>query len=970
MKIHRVRAHEFGKLNGELDLAPGMTVIHGDNEAGKSTWLQAIFAALCGRRRGRGANTLEEREFERQYKPWSGGQWRATVKFELDDGRRIEIQQRDLDTKESVAQDAETGRPIGDEIIYSGSIDGSRFLGLNRQVMPSTLVIGQGDIQRLRQKSERKGDEASALQEELQRAAASAGGAATAVEALRTLREYASEEVGLERRNSTKPLQRSIELAAAAREALGDGRSRHNERIRLENELSAARDWARGAETRVRTCQGQLTQRKLERLNDRLARIDGLTAKFPDGAAPTAPGEEPDAGAARELREAAEAFRWRPRAPAESAGPSADEMAAQLAQLPEAPDGDSEVAAEVATAARSWRAATEARTLREQLGLGEAPVNVLAKADEARAKRALAILELPPAESLDEAERRVQELIEQVEEPKRRLEKATPFGRWPAIGAVAGSLLLVLGTLDLVPRAVGVAGVLLMVACYALIYLGQKRVGLSRSRPVEEAAVGMDLADARADLRDLKRKQKQRDRQFEAARRELESLGLGTDADDVRDALTALRERETWEREHAFWQTRLEAAREAEATAETALRTALADRGVEDPDALVGILLETYEGRCRRNAELASGTGRREALESRLEAQRQSERIAATREASERRFRAALDAVGLPTDSDEDAELWAGSWLENRERRLQERRHDWDRLQRLLDGTDRQTLAAQRDAVARERTRTGDSITDETDELRTLGDAALERMLAEARVDAEKARLEVNRHEVRLAADADLPSLAELEEEHAAAEREVDLLRRASGILDKTRGHLEAAQDEVHRMLAPDLREKLEKRLSLVTNGRYSAVRIDPEEGMEVQLEVEDGVYRSATELSHGTVDQTYLLLRIGLAEALGDKKESAPLFLDDATVHSDTDRTSRFLDLLLALSDERQIVVFSQEQEVRQWAAKRLVGDPRNRLIELGPDGLPLRAKANIGPAGADADQPAPDPERQHSLL
>ena len=46
MKIHRVRAHEFGKLDGELDLAPGMTVIHGDNEAGKSTWLQAIFAGL------------------------------------------------------------------------------------------------------------------------------------------------------------------------------------------------------------------------------------------------------------------------------------------------------------------------------------------------------------------------------------------------------------------------------------------------------------------------------------------------------------------------------------------------------------------------------------------------------------------------------------------------------------------------------------------------------------------------------------------------------------------------------------------------------------------------------------------------------------------------------------------------------------------------------------------------------------
>ncbi len=969
MKILRVRAHEFGKLDGELDLAPRMTVIHGGNEAGKSTWLQAIFAGLCGRRRGRGANTSEEREFERQYKPWNRGPWRVTVKFQLDDGRRIEIQQRDLDTKESVAHDADTGRAVGDEIIYSGSIDGSRFLGLNRQVMPSTLVIGQGDIQRLRQRSEKRGDEASALKEELQRAAASAGGAATAVEALRTLKEYASAEIGLERRNSSRPLQRSIDRAAAAREALRAAGRRHGERTRLENDLIAARDWARGAEARVRACQGQLAERTLGRLDRQLAEIDRLAAKFPGGAAPARPGEEDDAGAALELREAAEAFRWRPPAPAESAGPTADEMAAQLADLPEAPDGDSAVADEVAAAARSWRAATEARTLRAQLGPGEAPKAVLAKTDEARAKQALATLELPPAESLDEAERRVRELLAQLDARKRRPGKATPFGRLRTIGLVVGSLLLMLVIFEVVPRVAGVTAALLSLVCSLLAYVGQKRGGLPRARPVEEAAVGMDLADARANLRDLERRKKQRDRQFAGARSELESLGLEADADSVRDALAALGEQKRWEREHALWQTRLEAAREAEATSETALRAALADRGVENPDASVGALLEAYEGRCRRNAELASGTGRREILESRMEARRQSERTAAAREAAERRFRAALDAVRFPADSDEDPEVWADRWLENRERRLGEQRRDWDRLQRHLDGTDRQTLAARRDAAAREWRRTGDDNTDDANELRNLGNDALERSLADARVDAENARLEVNRHEVQLAAVTDLPSLAELEEEQTTAKRQVDLLRRARDILDKTREHLEAAQHEVHRMLAPDLREGLEKRLNLVTDGRYSAVRIDPEEGMEVQLEVEGGVYRSAAELSHGTVDQTYLLLRIGLAEALGDEKESAPLFLDDATVHSDTDRTDRFLDLLLALSEERQIVLFSQEQEVRQWADRRLAGDPRHRLIALGPDGLPLRPVADIGPAADDADEPAPDPERQRSL-
>ena len=916
MKIHRVRAHEFGKLNGELDLAPGMTVIHGENEAGKSTWLQAIFAGLCGRRRGRGANTLEEREFERQYKPWSGGQWRATVKFELDDRRRIEIQQRDLDTKESVAQDADTGRSVGDEIIYSGSIDGSRFLGLNRQVMPSTLVIGQGDIQRLRQKSEKKGDEASALKEELQRAAASAGGAATAVEALRTLREYASEEIGLERRNSTKPLQRAIDRAAEAREALETGRSRHKLRTSLENELIAARDWAQGANALVQAWERVDAERELTRLETRLAEIDRLAPKFPDGAPPP-PGEETDAETARELSAAAEQYRWRPKAPPQSGGPSAEEIAEQLAGPPEAPDGDSEVAPEVAVAARTWRAAAEARTLREQLGPGEPPATVISKSDESAVKRVLDVLELPPAESLDEAEQRVAALRDELEQPGRQLEAAVGLGRWPWVGGVAGSLLVGLGLIDLLPRALGIAGALLTFACSLLIYRAQKRLRLPPPPPShEQASRNMDLADAKADLRDLKRKHKRRERLLEATRNELSEFGLEADADAVRTALAALREREVWDREQALWLSRVEAARTGETTAEAALRAALGGRGVDDPDSSVADLLDRYEQRCLRNARAAA------------------------------------------------------RWLQDRERWLRDQRNDWDHLQRLLGGSDRHRLAARRDSAAARVGLTTASGQAETAEAQGLDDDALERKLAEARADAVNARIEVNRKEVQLAADGDLPSLAELEEEQAAAEREVDLLRRASDILDKARTLLEAAQDEVHRMLAPDLREALEKRLDLVTAGRYSAVRIDPEEGMEVQLEVEDGVYRSATELSHGTVDQTYLLLRIGLAEALGDRKESAPLFLDDATVHSDTDRTLRFLDLLLALSDERQIVVFSQEQEVREWAAGRLGQDPRHRLIELGPNGLPLEAGPEVDPTAADRSEPPTHPERQHSLL
>ncbi|MCY3971020.1 MAG: AAA family ATPase [Acidobacteria bacterium] len=966
MRILRIQAHDFGKLSGSLDLAGGLTVVHGTNEAGKSTWLQAIFAGLCGRRRGRGANTLEEREFERQYEPWNGRPWRVTVKLQLDDGRPVEIQQRDLKAKESVAHDADTGRPIGDELIYRGSIDGSRFLGLNRQVMPSTLVIGQGDIQRLRQK---KGDEASALREELQRAAASAGGAATAAEALSRLKKYAREQVGPERRNSTRPLQQAIQRLTRAGEELERGRERHQERAELEDELKAARDRTDAATILVRRCEHARTKAQLDQLETTITEIDQLAERFPDGRPPPRPTEGPDSATAKELREAAFEYRRRPEAPTALEGPSAEHMARELAELPDAAQGDRDIAPEVAEAAGKWRETRQIRAVRERLGPGDPPTTSISPTDEPTVRRALATLELPPLEPQDEMERRVHELTEKQTRYQKELEANSGFGKWPWWGAIAGGLVGVLSNLEVLPRMLGLGGYVVMLVSFLLIFRAQRRT--PSPNPDEQRDRNSELGGVRMELWELQRAHKRRNTQLETAARDLASLGLEPAADAVRDALDALRQRERWDWDHASWKQRLAAARKDEAKAEQALRTALAGRGVDDAETAAADLLDSYERDCRRNLALAAGTNQREALNARIEARRQVEQAATRqrkqREMAEARFRDALTAAGFPADSAADPEQWASDWLHQREHRLGRLRTDWERLQGLLKGRTRQSLAGEREATAA-RLQSAAGADSAFAEFEGMSSDAVEWKLAEARNEAADAGNQASNFEGRLAAEADLPSLAELEEEQATAESDVELLRLAGSILETAQEHLEAAQDEVHRMLAPDLREALTRRLRKVTAGRYTNVRIDPEDGLEVRLEVEEGIYRPATELSHGTVDQVYLLLRIALAEALGDRTESAPLFLDDATVHCDTERTMRFLELLLELSAERQIVVFSQEEEVREWAAARLAAHKRNSLIELGPNGLPVITDDDTGLVTETTA--ASDPEEQRSLL
>ena len=75
----------------------------------------------------------------------------------------------------------------------------------------------------------------------------------------------------------------------------------------------------------------------------------------------------------------------------------------------------------------------------------------------------------------------------------------------------------------------------------------------------------------------------------------------------------------------------------------------------------------------------------------------------------------------------------------------------------------------------------------------------------------------------------------------------------------------------------------------------------------------------------------------MALVKYLTRPKETCPLILDDVTVQSDSTRTRAILDTLLALSEERQVIVFSQEDEVLEWAEENL-HEPAHSLVHLNP--------------------------------
>lgn len=108
---------------------------------------------------------------------------------------------------------------------------------------------------------------------------------------------------------------------------------------------------------------------------------------------------------------------------------------------------------------------------------------------------------------------------------------------------------------------------------------------------------------------------------------------------------------------------------------------------------------------------------------------------------------------------------------------------------------------------------------------------------------------------------------------------------------------------------------------------------------LQVRVRAAGGTWREATRLSHGTAEQIYLLLRVAMAEHLVTTGEPILLLLDDPTVQADRQRTEAIMGVLHRLSADRQIIVFSQEDEVHAWARASL---PPEALIELDPAAVP----------------------------
>ena len=906
MQIRSVTAHAFGPLHGEkLELAEGMTVVVGDNETAKSSWHAATYAALCGRRRGKGRSRIEEQRFADLHRPWGGNGWLVTAELKLDDGRRIEMRQDLAGKVDCYAKDLDFGRDISSEVMTDGSPDGSRWLGLDRDSFVATACVEQAQLLRVLQ-------DADGLQAHLQRAAATAGTDATAAAALDCIDEFAREHVGLERANSTKPLQLALNAFSRTTEDLEHCEHAHAEYLTRVETVDDFREQATGKAVLVRAHEAAAAAATADELTTKGSRAQELHAIYGD----TAPASVADDDAvARRVSTALSGWQTRP-GPAAAPERTSAQLEAQIAALPPAPDGDTEPHRSVANAVSELsraeaqldqhirsRPAVDVQV--PQVAAGDAELLDLARALESPSM-------LLPAPGQAPAGRHTA--------PEASRAAWIIFGLGVAIAVFGGVLFAVNGTAGVIVTA---AGLLVVVA------------GLLRRRGAQGLTADSAVAGAHAEAA----------RRREQAVARCVQLGLAPDPMALRAVPVARAQAAGLSQNLAQWTQQEVGVRATVTTACAALAGALAARGLDPGRADAAAVLaaaDRYQQDCRQRAAQATATARHVDLTAQLESVLSMERRIAQDEQERGRvvrdLLAAAEACGVAATSPEAAADALTEWVRRREARLEEvsvAEREWAELGALLGG---RTLTELQEASAFAREKavklaagvdpvTLAAIVKSTaaDHLPVLREAA-----SEAETEAASAE-----GELRLFAST-IGSVAEAEEAAEGAAVELARVRELAETLTLTRSFLSDAQTRVHRDIAPVLAGTVKRNLPTLTENRYTEVIVDPTT-LQVQVRGGSGDWRDAGRLSYGTAEQVYLLLRVALADHLTKGHDTCPLLLDDVTVHADAARTRKILDLLLEMAETRQVVVFTQEEQVAAWARENLK-KPRHAICQLQP--------------------------------
>ena len=156
--------------------------------------------------------------------------------------------------------------------------------------------------------------------------------------------------------------------------------------------------------------------------------------------------------------------------------------------------------------------------------------------------------------------------------------------------------------------------------------------------------------------------------------------------------------------------------------------------------------------------------------------------------------------------------------------------------------------------------------------------------------------------------------LSQKQEELARLQQEYDAIALAMTALEQ-------ANIILKNRFSPALGARAAEIFSALTDGRYDKVLLSQDMALSAE-QSGDPMSRSIRLLSQGTADQLYLAVRLAICGMVLPEEKHVPLILDDALVSFDDRRLRAALDVLLAESEQRQILLFTCQTRERDYLA------------------------------------------------
>ncbi len=951
MRLLHLSIRGFGELRGEYVLEAGegrLGLLLERNEAGKTTLVEAVLAALYGldrdKRKARGRLTDWER-----FRPWSGNAYGLSLLLSHR-GEELTIER---DFKEDSVRVLQGGRDLTDRY-RSGRhvLVGETLLGLSRAQFLHCAFVRQGEV---------AWGDASGLGEALQRVADSGTGESTAAQALAALRKGLDEYEGLTLagrgkvdteihrcREQIEATRRKLDALLTERERLGRridelqdsevcraARERRSQEIELAR-LELEKEEIEAALTADDTLRAQLDE--LERLDREQAGLLEVAESDLDaaeslyqrwvGARRTAESYLKDAVAAEEEWEEA-------RKKVESFGlarpPRAEDLEALVQARTRIADAQRDLERLLENARREKQAIEAAGFTPEQAESMLTAFQYLTDDDrqllESRMRESL---------SIDEQRQRLREELSQWQRRHDDLERARARRRRDGgLIAAAGALLLAGGLLA--GGSLGLPFPLPQIAGGVVVVLGLYRlVSAGRWRNAEESLALDQMKRCADEIHEIE----ERNQEHEVAWQDL-AHRLGIERDQLEGRYRELRSVESHLSALQGIEERRQEARTQEESALAASASAWELFG-EEPS------VEHLEERLERLRAALKAQGEAEAAADRLKTQQalaDEKKLAWIQRRGE--LRETLAACGIEVSEKatvEEIEEAAGRLKELHRQRDAARRRREEELPKLraevLTSEERSRRQKRREELTVEiERRRAEGI----EPVELTGEWVFSRRRAELDELAEKLLVE-ERSEARRREDSltEVRAFLQKYEDQAPGlwsrlEQLQRALRRATEFRDAVTlaiDDLEAISRETYHDWAARLNREASLLLEKLGTGSRE-LRFG--EDLRFQLQHGDKLLDAVEidqQLSTGARDGVYLAARLAVSRLLGGE-DHLPLILDDPFAHCDDERLLEGMRLLLDAAREQQVLLLACQHSRYEWAKERL-GFPRE-VVELG---------------------------------